>query len=178
MLHPARRAGVATWAASVGIAHRRYERTGHVGRERPQDRAATQAIGCERRQIARRRTEEEEAEAFFLRERRRRRRIPSAIARAASQKRGCERRYRAGRSGGLRPPDEIANAAASVGNRAPAVVRRRERRRSSSASDDELGRSRRDARAAAQKRGASSRQNKWVWAPPSMSCRGPLGSRS
>ena len=46
-------------------------------------------------------------------------------------------------------------------------------------SDDGAGCLPRDARAASPKEGgASSRPKEWVWAPPSMSCRGPLCSRS
>jgi hypothetical protein len=48
--------------------------------------------------------------------------------------------------------EQLLNTAASVGNRAPAVLRRREWRRSSSATDDEVGGPKaRDARAAVQR---------------------------
>jgi hypothetical protein len=70
---------------------------------------------CKRRKSRARRAEEEGAEAVFLCERRRSRRIMRAMR------------------------EQLSKRAASVGNRAPAVLRRQEQRRFSSASDDEVG---------------------------------------
>jgi hypothetical protein len=76
-------------------------------------------------------------------------------------------------------PNVKNSEAASIGNRAcccerriatPAVLRRSERRRFFSANDDEVGGSK--------ARCANSCLRKLAWAPPSMSCRGPLCSRS